>query len=68
LGQQAVTAIEVIKKIAEGNVRITPDILVAGEHGSLLDVLISQLVQKGAKVPAVGVPQVPVVPGENTPA
>jgi len=49
LGQQAVTAIEVIKKIADGNVRITPDILVAGEHGGLLDVLVAQLVQKGAR-------------------
>lgn len=68
LGQQAVTAIEVIKKIAEGNVRITPDILVAGEHGGLLDVLIAQLVQKGAKVPAASAPLEPVATGENSPA
>lgn len=48
LGQQAITAIEVIKKVAEGNIRITPDILVAGEKGGLLDILLAQLVKKGA--------------------
>jgi regulator of protease activity HflC (stomatin/prohibitin superfamily) len=51
LGQQAITAIEVIKKVAEGNIRITPDILVAGEKGGLMDILLAQLVKKGA-VPA----------------
>lgn len=50
LGQEAVTAIELIKKIAEGNVRITPDILVAGEKGGMLDILFAQLVKKGAAV------------------
>ena len=48
LGQQAITAIEVIKKVAEGNIRITPDILVAGEKGGLLDILLAQMVKKGA--------------------
>jgi regulator of protease activity HflC (stomatin/prohibitin superfamily) len=48
LGQQAITAIEVIKRVAEGNIRITPDILVAGDKGGLLDVLLAQLVKKGA--------------------
>jgi uncharacterized membrane protein YqiK len=48
LGQEAVTAIELIKKIAEGGVRITPDILVAGDKGGLLDILFAQLVKKGA--------------------
>jgi regulator of protease activity HflC (stomatin/prohibitin superfamily) len=48
LGQEAVTAIELIKKIAEGGVRITPDILVSGEKGGLLDILFAQLVKKGA--------------------
>ncbi len=48
LGQQAVTAIEVIKQIAAGNVKITPEILVQGEHGGLLDILMSQLVQKNS--------------------
>ncbi len=47
LGQQAITAIEVIKRVAEGNIRITPDILVAGDKGGLLDVLLAQLVKKG---------------------
>jgi len=54
LGQEAVTAIELIKKIAEGNVRITPDILVAGEKGGMLDILFAQLVKKGAAVPRIG--------------
>ncbi|HET6418869.1 MAG TPA: hypothetical protein VFG19_01855, partial [Geobacteraceae bacterium] len=49
LGQQAITAIEVIKKVAEGNIRITPDILVAGDKGGLLDVLLAQLVKKETK-------------------
>ena len=48
LGQEAITAIEVMKRIAEGNVRITPDILVSGEKGGLLDILLAQLVSKGA--------------------
>ena len=51
LGQEAVTAIELIKKVAEGNVRITPDILVAGEKGGLLDILLAQFVKKGAATP-----------------
>jgi regulator of protease activity HflC (stomatin/prohibitin superfamily) len=51
LGQQAITAIEVIKKVAEGNIRITPDILVAGEKGGLMDILLAQLVKKGAVPP-----------------
>jgi hypothetical protein len=48
---EAVTAIELIKKIAEGNVRITPDILVAGEKGGLLDILLAQFVRKGSAPP-----------------
>jgi len=48
LGQQAITAIEVMKKVAEGNIRITPDILVAGEKGGLIDILLAQMVKKGA--------------------
>ena len=51
LGQEAVTAIELIKKIAEGGVRITPDILVSGDKGGLLDILFAQLVKKGAADP-----------------
>jgi len=46
LGQEAITAIEVVKKIAEGNVRITPDVLVAGDRGGLIDVLLAQMVKK----------------------
>ncbi|HEY6872816.1 MAG TPA: SPFH domain-containing protein [Geobacteraceae bacterium] len=61
LGQQAITAIEVIKRVAEGNIRITPDILVAGEKGGLLDILLAQLVKKGA-APATGADVVPSGP------
>ncbi len=50
LGQDAITAIELIKKVAEGNVRITPDILVA-EKGGLLDILLAQFVKKEAAAP-----------------
>jgi regulator of protease activity HflC (stomatin/prohibitin superfamily) len=68
LGQEAITAIEVIKKVAEGNIRITPDILVAGEKGGLLDILLAQLVKKGAvQGPASGAaaPVVEEVSGEG---
>lgn len=50
LGTQAVAAIEMMKKVAEGNVRVTPDILVSGQKGSLLDVLLAQLVKQGNPV------------------
>jgi regulator of protease activity HflC (stomatin/prohibitin superfamily) len=59
LGQEAITAIEVIKKVAEGNIRITPDILVAGEKGGLLDILLAQLVKKGAAPGAAAMPVAP---------
>lgn len=52
LGQEAITAIEVVKKVAKGNILITPDILVTGEKGGLLDILMAQLVRKGAAVKA----------------
>ncbi|MBJ6723434.1 hypothetical protein JFN93_01820 [Geomonas sp. Red875] len=61
LGQQAITAIEVIKKIAEGNIRVTPDILVSGEKGGLLDVLIAQMVKKGTPTMTVAEPPAKVV-------
>ena len=64
LGQQAITAIEVIKRVAEGNIRITPDILVAGDKGGLLDVLLAQLVKKGA-APATVADVVPAGPAET---
>ena len=69
LGQQAITAIEVIKRVAEGNIRITPDILVAGDKGGLLDVLLAQLVKKGAAPAAVAdvAPAGPVETGGQGP-
>jgi len=48
LGQNATMAIEMLKKVSEGNVKITPDVLVTGDNGGgLLDVLLSQLIKKG---------------------
>jgi len=64
LGQQAITAIEVIKRVAEGNIRITPDILVAGDKGGLLDVLLAQLVKKGT-APATDADVVTAGPAET---
>jgi len=61
LGQQAVTAIELLNKISSGNVRITPDILVSGENGSLLDALLAQMVQNG------GTMRAPELPGSKDP-
>jgi len=66
LGQQAITAIEVLKRVAEGNIRITPDILVAGEKGGLLDILLAQLVSKGTKVSAEEIPMEPVAIGDTS--
>ncbi len=54
IGQQGVTAIEIAKQIASGNVKITPDLLVQGgsETGGLLSAFLSQLVTgKVAKAP-----------------
>ena len=40
-----------IKKVSVAGVRITPDILVAGKKGGMLDILLAQLVKKGAAEP-----------------
>jgi len=68
LGQEAITAIEVIKKIGEGNVRITPDIQVAGEKGGLLDILLAQFVKKGATAPKAEVLALSGNPGQGAAA
>jgi len=46
IGQQGVTAIEIAKQIAAGNVKITPDLLVQGgsAEGGLLSAFLTQLV------------------------
>ena len=47
LGADAVTAIEVTKHIAEGKIKITPDLLVQGEGGGgLLSTFLAQLVSR----------------------
>jgi regulator of protease activity HflC (stomatin/prohibitin superfamily) len=45
LGSRSVAAIEMLTKVADGQIKITPDILVNGnngERGSLLDVFFAQ--------------------------
>ena len=56
IGQQGVTAIEIAKQIASGNVKITPDLLVQGgsETGGLLSAFLSQLVTGKIKAPGGG--------------
>ena len=47
LGADAVTAIEVTKQIAEGKIKITPDLLVQGDGGGgLLSTFLAQLVSR----------------------
>lgn len=65
LGQQAITAIEMVKQVADGKVKITPDILVGGEKGNLLDVVFAQLARNGgllqpAERPSGGKDQLPL--------
>ena len=61
LGQQAITTIELLNKVADGKVRITPDILVSSDNGSLLDVLLGQMVRNGGTMLA------PELPGIKDP-
>jgi uncharacterized membrane protein YqiK len=51
IGQQGVTAIEISKQIAQGNVKITPDLLVQGgsAEGGLLSAFLTQLVVSKAQ-------------------
>lgn len=46
IGQQGVTAIEIAKQIATGNIKVTPDFLVQGESniGGLLSAYITKLI------------------------
>jgi uncharacterized membrane protein YqiK len=46
IGQQGVTAIEIAKQIASGNIKVTPDFLVQGESniGGLLSAYITKLI------------------------
>ena len=47
LGADAVTAIEVTKQIAEGHIKITPDLLVQGDAGGgLISTFLAQLVSR----------------------
>lgn len=46
IGQQGVTAIEIAKQIATGNIKVTPDFLVQGENGigGLLSAYLTKLI------------------------
>jgi uncharacterized membrane protein YqiK len=49
VGQQGVTAIEIAKQVASGNVKVTPDFLVQGGEniGGLLSAFLTNLIAKG---------------------
>ena len=46
VGQQGVTAIEIAKQIASGNIKVTPDFLVQGGEnmGGLLSAFLTQII------------------------
>lgn len=54
IGQQGVTAIEIAKQIATGNVKVTPDLLVQGGDnlGGLLSAFLTNIISGGTKAPA----------------
>ena len=54
LGQQGVTAIEIAKQIASGNVKVTPDLLMqgVGNIGGLLSAFLTNPVAGQRKVEA----------------
>lgn len=49
VGQQGVTAIEIAKQVASGNVKVTPDFLVQGGEniGGLLSAFLTNIIAKG---------------------
>jgi len=51
IGQQGVTAIEIAKQIASGNIKVTPDFLVQGENsvGGLLSAFLTKTITKEDK-------------------
>jgi len=54
VGQQGVTAIEIAKQIASGNIKVTPDFLVQGGDnlGGLLSAFLTNIVAARTKAPA----------------
>ena len=51
IGAPGLTNIEMLKLISSGNIKITPEIMVSGDSGgSLVNVLLSQLVAKNVRV------------------
>lgn len=63
VGQQGVTAIEIAKQVASGNIKVTPDFLVQGGDnlGGLLSAFLTNIIAGGPRTP--GIP-----PGSETKA
>jgi uncharacterized membrane protein YqiK len=53
IGQQGVTAIEIAKQIASGNIKVTPDFLIQGENnvGGLLSGFLTKLISDKVNLP-----------------
>ncbi len=53
IGQQGVTAIEIAKQIAAGNIKVTPDFLIQGENnvGNLLSGFLTKLIADKVNLP-----------------
>lgn len=53
IGQQGVTAIEIAKQIATGNIKVTPDFLIQGENnvGGLLSGFLTKLISDKVAIP-----------------
>jgi regulator of protease activity HflC (stomatin/prohibitin superfamily) len=47
LGEEAITAIEIIRQVAEGKIKITPEVMAGAGQGGLMDVVLAQLVRDG---------------------
>ncbi|MBK7211735.1 MAG: hypothetical protein IPH88_00255 [Bacteroidales bacterium] len=58
IGQQGVTAIEIAKQIATGNIKVTPDFLIQGDNnvGSLLSGFLTKLIADKVAIPPVEKP------------
>jgi regulator of protease activity HflC (stomatin/prohibitin superfamily) len=58
MGQQGVTAIEISKQIAQGNVKVTPDFLVQGGDnlGGLLSAFLTNIIAKKDQAPMITPP------------
>lgn len=46
IGPESVALIELMKLIASGNIKITPDIVAGGDSGSLLNILLAKMLDR----------------------